>query len=703
MPRASWRQLLLTLLPALAAFAVYANTLDAEFVYDDGAQIVYNPWVRELRNLPKAISRPVWAFNTSIPTNYFRPLQMGAYNLMWAASGGRPFLFHLLNVLLHVTATVALARLVLAVTRDRTVAAGAGLLFAVHPLSTEAVAWIACLPELGYAAFGLIALSLHVEGWEAPPGRRSWLRAGEVLSFALALVSKETAATLVALVFLLELWVRPCRPRRAIRACAPHLILVGLYGAVRLIALGGLAPLRQTGLTAWDAVLNGPWLLLSYLGKMIWPARLVAYHVFERVTTVAQPAFFLGLLGLALIVAGVLWLSRRRGGLAFACALALLPLLPVLYVPAIGLNVFAERYAYLPTAGFTWLVAAALLACAAKLTARRAPAVALLACLVLSVPAALHSVARNRIWHDDERLAATTVRQSPRSRVMWGLLAGTYRASGRPEQALEVYEEALRLFPGDAGIRADIVDLQITLRRISPIEAVRRLEAVLGQGPVVYETYVHLGLAHSLAGNPAAAERAYRRALELNPSSKPAYDGLAIALIAQGRGDIERTTLDEGAGFSLGSELDRLIEGAAHLEARRFAEAERAFKEVLVTFPDSAGALFSLAVVAARRADHPTAIDLCRKALAIRPELVGAYQQLGLSAMALGRSEEAIEALERAVEINPYDKAARNHLGVAYARAGRLDDARRAWTAALELDPDFEGARFNLDRLESSR
>ncbi len=701
MPRASWRRLLFTLLPALAAFAVYANTLDAEFVYDDGAQIVYNPWVRELRNLPKAISRPVWAFNTSIPTNYFRPLQMGAYNLMWAATGGRPFLFHLVNVLLHMTASVALARLILAVTRDPTVAGGAGLLFAVHPLSTEAVAWIACLPELSYAAFGLIALFLHVLGWEAPKQGRPWMKAGEMLCFALALVSKETAATLVPLVFLLELCVGRRGVRPAARASLPHLVTVALYGVVRLIVLGGLAPLKQTGLTAWDALLNGPWLLLSYLGKMIWPARLVAYHVFERVTSATQPAFFVALLGVALIIAAGLALSRRRGELAFACALAIVPLLPVLYLPAIGLNVFAERYAYLPTAGCTWLVAAALQLCATKLTARRAPALALLACIALSVPAALRSVARNRVWHDDERLAATTVRQSPRSRVMWGLLAGTQRVRGRPERALEVYEEALQLFPGDPTIHADIVDLLITLRRIAPVEAVRRLEAVLGQEPVVYETYVHLGRAYSLAGNPAAAERAYRRALELNPSSKPAYDGLAIARIAQGRAAVEHTALREGAGFSWGSELDRLIEGAGHLEAGRFAEAERAFKDVVRTFPDSAGALFSLAVVAARRADHPTAIALCRQALAIRPELVGAYQQLGLSSMALGHWGEAIEALERAVEINPYDASAQNHLGVAYVRAGRPDDARRAWTAALELDPGFEGARFNLDRLDS--
>jgi len=700
-----WRQLLFLLVPAAAAFAVYANTLDAGFVYDDSAQIVHNPWVNELRHFPKAVTRPVWAFHTNLPTNYFRPFQMGAYNLMWNASGGSPLVFHLVNVLFHVVATSAVAGIVRRASDSRVLAFGAALLFAVHPLSTETVAWIACLPELGYSAFGLGALLLHMQAWDAGPRRRRWLRAAELAAFALALFSKETAATLVALVFLLEAWVRPARAGgwrlASIRACVPYAVVVGLYAVLRLVAVGGVAPLSRPNLTAWDALLNAPWLLLSYVGKMVWPASLVAYHVFDPLASAAEPAFYLALPAVAAIAAAVVWTARYRGDLAFAGALMLLPLLPVLYVPAVGLNAFAERYAYLPTAGFAWLVAAAVGWIATRAAAERAGVATVVACVALAIPAAARTAVRNRAWHDDEALASTTIRQTPRARVMWGLLAGTQRTSGRPDEALATLHEALGQFPGDPLIRSEIVSLELTTRAIAPEDAIRRLEGILREGLIVYEMHVYLGRARSLAGDHAEAERAYRDAIEMNPSSKPAYDGLALALISQGKSGVDLTDLRTRAGFSLGGELDLLIDGAAHLTAGRLDQAERAFNEVLTTFPDSSGALLSLAVVSAKRSDHELAVEFCRRAIAARPDLADAYQQLGVSLMDLGRHDQAVEALEAAAGIAPHDKEVHNRLGVAFARAGRLDDARRAWNRALEIDPDFEGARFNMERLDS--
>jgi tetratricopeptide (TPR) repeat protein len=483
----------------------------------------------------------------------------------------------------------------------------------------------------------------------------------------------------------------------AARACLPYLAVALPYAVLRLYAVGGVAPLRRPGITTWDAVLNAPALLLAYLGKMVWPARLSAYNVLDPVASAAEPAFLLGLAAVALLAIGGFHLARRDGRLGFAAALAVVPLLPVLYLPAVGESAFAERYTYLPLAGFCWLVAAALAAAAERLAGRRARTAALAAVVLLALPAAARAAARSRVWFDDERLASVTLAQEPRSRAMWCLLASA-RAK-EPAEVLATYEQALRHFPGDPQFRSEIIELERTMSRISAEEAIRRLEAVVAQEPEKYDIHVFLGRAYARKGDHAGAERAYRRAIELNPSLKVAYDGLALALIAQGRTDVEESGLRQGAGFTLGGELDLLIAGAAQERAGRLDEAERTFREVLRTFPDSTLALFSLAVVAARRSDHDTAIELCRRAIAARPDMVDAYQQLSMSAMALGRHGEAIEALEAAVALSPQDKAIHNRLGVAYARAGRPADARRAWTAALAIDPAFEGARHNLERL----
>jgi tetratricopeptide (TPR) repeat protein len=284
---------------------------------------------------------------------------------------------------------------------------------------------------------------------------------------------------------------------------------------------------------------------------------------------------------------------------------------------------------------------------------------------------------------------------------MWGLLGGAYRTTNRPEEALRTYERALTHFPNDPLIRTDVVGIQLTLGVISPEEAARRLLQILDEGTVVYEMYVYLGRAYGLAGKPAESERAYRRAIELNPSSKPAQNGLALALIAQGKREVDTVGLLGEAGFAIGGELDRLIEGAAELNADRIDAAERIFREVLATHPESAGALLYLGLASAQRGNHADTVDFCRQAIALRPDLVDAHQQLGVSALALGRLDDAVAALETAAKLSPRRKEVYNRLGVAYVRSGRAEEARRAWLTALEIDPAFERARFNLERLES--
>ena len=86
----SIKTFLMVALPVVAAIGVYFVTVDAEFVHDDNHQILDNPWVQELRHVPKLWTHPVWAFETSQPTNYYRPVQMTLYNLLWSAFPGRP-------------------------------------------------------------------------------------------------------------------------------------------------------------------------------------------------------------------------------------------------------------------------------------------------------------------------------------------------------------------------------------------------------------------------------------------------------------------------------------------------------------------------------------------------------------------------------------------------------------------------------------
>jgi tetratricopeptide (TPR) repeat protein len=686
------RSLAAVVLPALAAAAVYAGTLDAGFVFDDRAQILGNPWVQELSNLPRALTSPVWAFKTPQPTNYLRPFQMGTYNLLWAAGRGSPLPFHLMNVVLHALVTATLAALVLRVSGERILAASAALLFAVHPLATEAVSWIACLPELGYALFGLVALLLHVRS----------ARAAALASFGLALAAKETAVALPALVAVAELTLRPARGLRgAAVATAPYLGVALAYLVLRRIAVGGLA-FAQGTYTLPETLLSAPSLLLRYLAALALPLRLSAFHVVEPVRSASSPRLALALAAVAALAAGAALLARRRPELGLAVGLTLVPLLPALTVPAVGVAALSERYAYLPCAGMAWLVAAALALCARRLAApARSGGVALALAGTLALPAAVLTVARSRVWHDDERLARATLAVSPRAFTMWSLLASWHGRRGELEQALATWESAREIFPDRPDLELEIANTELLLRRIAPREAVERLERAMARDGESAEGLFYLGTALGRAGDHAAAERAFRRAIELGPSLTAARDGLAAALLAQDRTGEALSTLEAAADLPQGGMRGELLEGAAHLQAGRLDQAEAVFRRALEREPESAEALLALGLVASQRGDAAAAVELCRRAVTADPGLADGWQQLGVSALRAGDVRQAVEALERAAALDPHDPEVWSRLGVAYVRAGREQDARRAWTTALELDPGSENARHNLERLES--
>lgn len=712
LPATSRESVWLFLPPLAAGVIVYLNSLGAGFVYDDNQQIVDNPWVHDLRLLPRLLTHTVWAFKTGGPVNYYRPVQMGLYNLLWTASGGNPLPFHLANLLLHLAVTAGLFFLVRRLSRSGLPAMGAALLFAVHPLNTQTVDWVACVPELTYALFGLATLALHAASWEAEAPRRRILKSLAVVLFLLALFSKETALTILVLIPLMEWLLRPARPkdrsgvsrtvraRRGLVAAVPYAVAAAAYLAIRVEVLGSLAPMRRTDLTAADAVLNAPLLLLRYLGMMAAPVKLLADRVLEPLPSFGHPAFLLSLLGVTALVLTLVWLARRAPDLVFAGALAILPILPVLYLPAVGGAAFAERYAYLPVAGFTWLVAGAVWAVAGRLSAPgRAPSVFLAVVLLIGAIGAVRTLARNPVWHDDGRLAAATLRDEPRAWQMYVILGNWHEREGRPEEAMRAYDEGLRVFPDKPQLRAADINVRLKLHRIGPEEAIRDYLPLAQAYPSLYEVQYNLGDACLKAGRPAEAEQAFRRAVALNPGGMQAREGLTLAIIAQGR-EPEGSGGDDTSLSPVARSRARLIQAVAAMQAGRLEEAEAMLQEALRLDPKSDRALLSLAVLESRRGDDRAAVEDCRKALALDPTLADAYEQMGVSGLRLGDLPEAIRNLEKATNLDSTDKEALSRLGVAYAQGGRPEEARKAFEKALALDAGFEKARHNLERLQ---
>lgn len=426
------------LVVGLAAAVVYLGALANGFPLDDGHIIAGNTLVHSPAGLWRAFASPYWprAFGGLL----YRPLTVATFALDWQIGGAG--WFHFVNILWHALASILVAVLAARVAGERA-ALLAGLVFAVHPVHVEAVAYVVGRADVMATVFTLLAAYAAVfrqrAGWSA-------------LLWGLGLLSKESAVIAPALVAILW-WAadapRPS-PSRLRTLVAAWALAGGVYAAARIAVLHDATGFASTapvfvGQSATTVRLTAVAELGDLARLLLFPRTLrVDYSPLERtaVTGVLDPRFAVGLLILAAWGA-LTALAWRRGRRAEAAGLAWIGLayLPVsnLIVP-IGV-LMGERNLYLPSVG----LALALGAAAARLPVR--PLVVGATAILLA--AAVRTALRVPVWRDNLHVTLSLLEDSPQSYQGHMASAGLFLETGRSDKALEAARAAIALYPLD--------------------------------------------------------------------------------------------------------------------------------------------------------------------------------------------------------------------------------------------------------------
>ena len=358
------------LLVLTASFVLFAPTLSYQFVYDDIYQIAQNEHVHSWRFLPVYFTQGIWSQVANSDSNLYRPLFLVWLRLNMVVFGDQPSGWHLTTVLMHVL-VVALAYLLARFVLKNSVAAlVAAAVFAVHPIHTEAVAWVSGVAEPLFGALFLGSLLCYLKQRAEAKGKLVW----QILSvglFSAAVLAKETAVVLPLVIAAYEFTLsaqdgrlRTSSQRSFFRqvcaAVAPYLGVLSVYFAARAFAMGalhpGTVPLR-TSLLSW------PWLLWTYVRLSVWPTNLSPSYDFPYVGGLSQLRFVLPVAG-SLGAGLVLWLWSRwqesRLG-AFLAAWFVITLAPAMAASCLAYSdeSLHDRYLYLPSLGFALLVGAA--------------------------------------------------------------------------------------------------------------------------------------------------------------------------------------------------------------------------------------------------------------------------------------------------------------------------------------------------------
>ncbi len=549
---------LVAVVVALAALMAFAGTLAFEFVWDDTLLIQRSYQLHDWRDLWPALATHFWA-EVQEASHYYRPFITFTFFLDLQVWGLNPLGFHLTNVLAHLATSLAVLALAWRLTRRRVAAGGAGVLFALHPLHSESVAFVSGRTDIFATLFFLMAV-LGYARWR-DTGRPLWA-AGSLAAFFLALASKEVAVVL-PLVLALYDWARD-RPGLGGRAlaptiarCMPYAGVIGLYAWLRLLAIGGLtdsdgpawAPLIVRALTGIKIVAWYAWLAL-----VPFPAN--AYYPIVPVTP-PPPAVWWLAVGFLVAVIGLVAVAVRRwpvvafGALWFA--IALIPSAGVNFLP-LSAPIMAERFLYLPSVGFCIAAGAALRPLLGDLErtdagrARQVKAYVALPVMALLVTYAVLTLSRNEDWKDDYRLYLRMVETSPEAALPHVNLGLTQIQRGQVAPAREHLQRAVEILPKNPRALVSLALAQTVLgERDEGLRNALRAYAYAPKNPNVLST---VGAVYLYRSEPAPAAVHLQDSLRLNPNQVNAVFNLALALAKLGRQEEAERTLERGLALS---------------------------------------------------------------------------------------------------------------------------------------------------------
>ncbi|MCP3919972.1 MAG: tetratricopeptide repeat protein [bacterium] len=701
------------LLLALVTVLGFSPALGGEFLYDDIVLVQENPRLASFGAVLRGFIEPHWAFEDprhADAIGFWRPLTLLALALGRVLGGGSALGFHLLSIGLHVLAALAVWRFAGRLLSSWVYGLLAALLFALHPVHVESVAWISAVNDPLYALFAVLSLDAFVT-YRQGGSRGIPLAAG--LWLLLALFAKEQALAVLPIAIALDFGLHASSEssfRRTFgRAYGPLVVALLVYVLVRMFVfqsvLGGLdRSAASFGLSFARSATFQVEMLGTFLSLLAWPAELSVFRMVRPELPPGDATLIVAALAVVAWLAATVIAWQRRARLALACLLfvpaALSPL--IVRFESAGAFPISDRYLYLGALGFLVLVAHV----ARTVLPHKA---ALGALLLLAVPLGLTTYERSAIFQDEETFFRAGAADSPRNPyVRWGMgrvLLNQYEARRDKElldEAFFHYMTSLALgtdygkfgpkLSEDAPYGRRGVELAAVVNGTPPEHRKRdytvmvsvddRLQANLGQGycylylaelppehdydaplvifeetakqwPNSFHALTGLGSVHLARGEYAEARQALAQATRLNPAHAAAWHNLGLTLTAEGDWDGARTVFQKAEELRPGHLEDILGIAKTSIEAKRFDLAERRLSEAIRLHPESTPPSYWMGMLEAHKRNFRQALTWFDRVLVKEPRNGDAQLQRGKVLFQLGEPSEAIKALQVACENLP--------------------------------------------------
>lgn len=633
------RTFTLGLLLALAAFCVYLRAIHGQFLWDDDDYVTRNLALRSLAGLAG-----IWFHPGSLSQYY--PMTYTSFWIDYHLWGLWPTGYHLVNNLLHAVNALLVWRLL-----DQLKLKYAwfvALLFAVHPVHVESVAWITERKNLLSGCFFLLSLG-------------AYLRTRYTVSYLLflgALGSKTVTATLPAVLWIL-LWWKNAKVSRGDWLRLAFFVVTELFVSSVSISLESRHVLRM-GTPDWDLTFPDRILIAGravwfYFGKVLLPHPLIFFYPRWTIDPrelgqwVYPVAFMFAL--------GALWLLRKKAGRGpFAAFL----IYAVLLFPALGFkNYYPMRFSFVAD-HFQYLASIASLAlavaCFSFLLEEKRIRIAVAGCVLVML--AVLTWDRQAAFMSLESLWRDTIRKNPLSWIARNNYGAFLMDHGRQEEAEIYFDEAIRIHPKNSADAFNNLGLmQFKKGKLEKAMFYYQKAIQLQPGRSLY--HVNLGTLYLELGKTEEAASEYRTALDLNPQCAEAY-------------------------FSLGN---------ISLQKGNIALAEEELRKAALFNPDHADTYTTLGFVCAKLGKNEEALRYYEKAIGLDPRQAFAHNNLANALSAQGLFEKANAHYREAMALQPASFQFRANFADSLRREGKADEAEKYYQEALRLEASGSSQR----------
>jgi tetratricopeptide (TPR) repeat protein len=593
-----------------------------------------------------------------------------------------PLAYHTTNLLLHLINSLLVFWLIRWLKGSLFTSWVVALLFSIHPLHVESVAWVSQRKDLLYSFFFLGSWISYLH-YRKTKSNRDYLLS--LALFVLSLLSKGMAITLPIVLLLSDYLLHRTFDKRSLVEKIPFLLLGFLFGIIGLFAQVRAETGSPGSSPLFEQLLTISFVLTSFLSKLILPIRLSCYHPYFKP---AELSWGYILLYPSLIVSlsflGILF-SRWSRKIPFGLLFFLITLLPVL-----PLKIIAERYTYLPYIGIFYIIGEGL----SGLLRWRFPFTKIARIFILILftgtiaALAILSHQRCQVWKDSLTLWNDVLKKYPNSQPAYHHRGTAYLNMGEYERAISDYHQALRVNPGHPQTYSVYHNLGAAYHNQKEFDrAISHYSQSIEKKPDYFLAYHHRGLAYIEKGeydraiadfnkvieiNPRFAEAYYNRgnaylkqnltdhaisdytkAIEINPKFYLAYYNRGNAYVTIGLHDHAISDFNKAIGIYPGYSEAFTNRGVAYLAKGLYEQALSDFTKAIEINPKGAIAYYNRGYILSRKGLYDQAISDFHQALSINRRYSEAYIQKALLCEKVGEFKEAIEAYRGFIQTAP--------------------------------------------------